>query len=159
MIIYAILLPILNTTECPFPNNRGCVEIRTIGDNGLVSSKFMMESVSLFFTQVGKDSALFGFIIVGFITVSFYNVNGLSTTKFFSGLTRSIIDVLRTLIIWVVGLAVSLEGSRDWETLDYRSNILKIFGFLFIVAGNLVYNGLIKLPYLPREQDVDRKFK
>lgn len=90
---------------------------------------------------------------MGFFTVCIYNVNGLYTTKFFSSLTRSIIDVLRTLIIWIVGVAVTLNGSRDWETLDYSSNIIKIFGFLFIVVGNLVYNDLIKLPYFHTEKD------
>lgn len=27
LIIYAVLLPVLNITECLFPDNRGCVEI------------------------------------------------------------------------------------------------------------------------------------
>ncbi|EAR87949.1 nucleotide-sugar transporter (macronuclear) [Tetrahymena thermophila SB210] len=159
LIIYAILLPIFNSTDCPFPNNRGCTEIRTIGSDGLVSTTYKMESVSLFFSQIGQDSALLAFVIIGFFTIAFYNVNGLSTTKFFSGLTRSIIDQIRTIFIWIVGLAVTFTGAREWETLDYRANILKIFGFFFIVAGNLVYNGLIKLPYLPRENDQERKFK
>lgn len=81
-------------------------------------------------------------------------MNGVTTTRYFSGLTRSVAGSLRTLITWIIGLAVTAAAARNWESLEYRTNIFKSAGYIFLFLGNLVYNGAFKIPFFDREVDV-----
>lgn len=41
-----------------------------------------------------------------------FNVSGVTVTKYISALTRSICDVTRTLLIWIVGLIVTVTAGK-----------------------------------------------
>jgi len=58
--------------------------------------------------------------------------------------------VSRTIVVWMVGIAVTAtlgesDSSYKWETLDLRRIAVELVGFLGVMAGNLVYNNIIKL--------------
>lgn len=69
-------------------------------------------------------------------------------------MTRSIADVSRTLIVWIVSIIITVTLGHDnthykWENLKTGAIILEIFGFVILVAGNFIYNGIWVLPFAP----------
>ncbi|EAR92190.2 nucleotide-sugar transporter (macronuclear) [Tetrahymena thermophila SB210] len=150
-IIYlAILLPIFCNVECNFPNKVGCVK---------VGEKFYFESVSQYIDGVLSNNWLLAFVILGVLSKFIFNLSGVFTTKYFSSLTRSVAGTLGILVTWSIGLLVTNTGLRDWESLDYKTCIMISSGYICLFAGNLIYNGIIKVPYLKREVDISAKTK
>lgn len=78
-------------------------------------------------------------------------------TKYINALARSIGDVTRTILVWMVGIIVTLTaGSKypnyKWELIDGGVIAVQLVGFVILVAGNLIYNGMIKLPCFKEER-------
>lgn len=92
-------------------------------------------------------------VILGVLTIAIFNVCGVNVTKHINALTRSIADVSRTLLVWIACIIVTeTAGKSDpehwaWENVRTGAIIMEIFGFLILVFGNFVYNGIVKLPF------------
>ncbi|UJR30474.1 hypothetical protein I4U23_018007 [Adineta vaga] len=65
-------------------------------------------------------------------SIAFFNFAGISVTKELSSTTRMVLDSGRTLIIWVVSLALQWQAFYP----------LQILGFAFLVIGMGIYNGV-----------------
>ncbi|KAF8951478.1 hypothetical protein BGZ52_011530 [Haplosporangium bisporale] len=72
--------------------------------------------------------------IVMLFTISFFNFFGISVTKIICATSRSTIDSCRTLFIWAISLYLG------WETFS----ILQVVGFVMLVYGTFVFNGVIE---------------
>ena len=68
---------------------------------------------------------------------------GVSVTKHISASTRMVLDSLRTMIIWGFSLGVK------WESFCY----IQVVGFLILLSGTVVYNKIVKLPFLKYEDE------
>lgn len=91
-------------------------------------------------------------VILGVFTIAVYNVCGVNVTKHISSLTRSIVDVSRTLLVWMVSLIFTwtIGKSNDnyiWENTRVGAILFELLGFFILIFGNFVYNGIIKLPF------------
>jgi uncharacterized membrane protein YoaK (UPF0700 family) len=69
------------------------------------------------------------------LSIAFFNFAGISVTKELSATTRMVLDSGRTLIIWVVSLAL------QWQSFFP----LQIVGFALLVIGMGIYNGVWEL--------------
>ncbi len=58
-------------------------------------------------------------------------------TKNASSAQRSTIDTSRTVLVWIIQLAI---GS---EVFDPKYDFLQLFGFVLLVCGTLVYNEIV----------------
>jgi len=76
-------------------------------------------------------------ILICFSIASF-NAFGVAVTKNASSAQRSTIDTSRTVLIWAVQLATGAE------TFDP----LQLVGFILLVAGTLVYNEIVIIPWM-----------
>jgi len=87
--------------------------------------------------------------IASMFSIAFFNWSGVTVTSQASAVARSTIDVSRTTLIWLVELALA------WNTFSW----LQLCGFVVLVTGTLVYNGLIVLPerLLPRVAAQEKK--
>lgn len=90
--------------------------------------------------------------VFGVLTIAIFNVCGVNVTKHINALTRSIADVSRTLLVWIACIIITAtmgENNKNyhWENLRTGAIIFEIFGFVILVFGNFVYNGIIKLPF------------
>lgn len=47
------------------------------------------------------------YIVLGVFTIAVFNICGVSVTKHISSLARSIVDVTRTVVVWVVSIVVT----------------------------------------------------
>jgi len=85
------------------------------------------------FMQMGQNwHILFG-ILGTLISISFFNFAGVSVTKELSATTRTVLDSLRTFIIWIFGIAVG------WQKFSY----IQLIGFMVLLLGMSIYNKLI----------------
>ncbi|XP_078256315.1 solute carrier family 35 member F6 isoform X2 [Rhinoraja longicauda] len=91
------------------------------------------------FCQIGKEPLIVLALLGNILSISFFNFAGISVTKEISATTRMVLDSLRTIIIWIVSLAVG------WE----QFHGLQILGFIILLTGAALYNGFHK-PILER---------
>ncbi len=48
------------------------------------------------------------FVILGVFSIATFNVSGVTVTKYINALARSVGDVTRTVVIWIVGIMITL---------------------------------------------------
>ncbi|XP_053314437.1 solute carrier family 35 member F6 [Spea bombifrons] len=86
------------------------------------------------FCQMGNQPLIIVALLGNISSIAFFNFAGISVTKEISATTRMVLDSLRTVVIWVVSLAVG------WE----KFHALQILGFIVLLVGTALYNGLHK---------------
>ena len=138
MFIIAFISLILSITPCSF-DAKLCV-FDSYGNS-------YFQRVDVFFRQVFSDYIIALLVVVGVLTVSAYNLNGVRITKMIDALTRSLLNITKTSIIWIVGIIVSFLVGDDpdyqLQSKDLWVNLVKAAGFACIVLGTLIYNKLI----------------
>uniref|UniRef100_A0A8C3SXE9 Solute carrier family 35 member F6 n=2 Tax=Chelydra serpentina TaxID=8475 RepID=A0A8C3SXE9_CHESE len=96
------------------------------------SPRRVLEDTLDAFCQIGRQPLIALALVGNISSIAFFNFAGISVTKEISATTRMVLDSLRTVVIWAVSLAVG------WETFHG----LEILGFLILLAGAGLYNGL-----------------
>lgn len=84
------------------------------------------------FCQIGHKPLILLALLGNTVSIAFFNFAGISVTKEISATTRMVLDSLRTLVIWVVSLALG------WE----QFHGLQVLGFVVLLVGTGLYNGL-----------------
>ncbi|XP_005430996.1 solute carrier family 35 member F6 [Geospiza fortis] len=82
--------------------------------------------------QIRRDPLILAALLGNIGSISFFNFAGLSVTRELSATTRTVLDSLRTLLVWALSLALR------WE----RFHALQVPGFALLLAGAALYNGL-----------------
>ncbi|XP_059699144.1 solute carrier family 35 member F6 [Haemorhous mexicanus] len=82
--------------------------------------------------QIRRDPLILVALLGNIGSISFFNFAGISVTRELSATTRTVLDSLRTLLVWALSLALR------WE----RFHALQIPGFALLLAGAALYNGL-----------------
>jgi len=81
-------------------------------------------------------------IIGNIFSIAFFNFFGISITQYASATTRMVMDSVRTVVIWVFGLAFFGE----------KFQYLQIIGFVLLLSGTVLYNEVIVIPFLGRPE-------
>ncbi|KAJ9476522.1 hypothetical protein PHBOTO_000169 [Pseudozyma hubeiensis] len=92
-----------------------------------------------FYQIMTVPAVLISSIAISF-TIAFFNFFGLSVTRNVSATARSTIDTCRTLGIWIVSLTLG------WETFRLQSGSLQVLGFVLLVYGTFLFNGIVRPP-------------
>ncbi len=84
-------------------------------------------------------------IPLGIISIGLFNITGLSVTKYINALARSVLNMTKTVLIWGVGIALTLTLGKTndafkWENVEPRAVGLQAFGFILLILATLVYN-------------------
>uniref|UniRef100_A0A6M2DWU6 Putative solute carrier family 35 member f6-like protein n=1 Tax=Xenopsylla cheopis TaxID=163159 RepID=A0A6M2DWU6_XENCH len=87
------------------------------------------------FTQIINSPQLLVAVLGMIVSIAFFNFAGISVTKELSATTRMVLDSVRTVVIWVVALAVK------WQ-LFYWPQLL---GFSCLIFGMCLYNNIFIL--------------
>lgn len=85
------------------------------------------------------------FVLFSFVFGSIYNISSMCVITYTSSLTEAIIDTITTLFVWIIMLICHLIGLNYGEIWNVYS-FGELAGFVMLVAGNLIYNGQLKLP-------------
>jgi len=99
------------------------------------------------FVQMGNAPGIPGALVGNIISIAFFNFFGVSVTKHINAATRMVLDSLRTMVIWAFSLGIK------WESFCW----VQVIGFVILLSGTIVYNGLIKIPGLVYEDAKDVK--
>ena len=106
------------------------------------------------FYMLSQNSTLVTLTICYMVSIAFFNFMGVTITKNLSAIVRTLIDALRTGVVWCVDLILfRVTAGKMGEDLTVWS-LLKLFGFLLCLSGTLMYKGIVKLPgvfYYPPE--------
>jgi drug/metabolite transporter (DMT)-like permease len=97
-----------------------------------------IESTSLAMGQMASSVPLVMTVIGSCFSIAFFNWSGITVTQRASATARSTIDSSRTILIWVIELAL------HWNSF----NILQLLGFVFLASGTMIYNQIIEVPGL-----------
>jgi hypothetical protein len=93
-------------------------------------------------------------------SIAFYNFFGLSVAKKLSTVHRTLIDALRTAVVWTVAVAIYYAGEKRYGEPLTNWSYLQGGGFVFLIVGTLCYNAVLKLPglyYPPTDAEVESK--
>ncbi|XP_045509896.1 solute carrier family 35 member F6 [Colias croceus] len=97
--------------------------------------------------QIGNSPLLLFAVMGTIVSIAFFNFAGISVTKEMSATHRMILDSIRTLVIWVVSLAVK------WQVFHWQH----IIGFAILIAGMCEYNGILpRCSFRRAPEDQDR---
>ena len=72
-----------------------------------------IERPEQYFSEIGQNGLLLLFVIIGVFSIATFNVTGVSITKYINALARSICDVTRTVVVWIVCLLVTLTAGQN----------------------------------------------
>jgi len=70
------------------------------------------------------------------VSIAFFNFAGISVTKEISATTRTVLDSIRTFVIWIFSLSVG------WQ----KFSAIQLGGFLVLLVGMFLYNDVIIRP-------------
>jgi len=90
--------------SCPF-GEKACV----INDNG----KMVFEDFSVFMRGLLTNNMILIGGVVLLFTFSFFCLSGIMLSKEMGALARSIVDVTRSLFIWIAGIFVTIKFGKD----------------------------------------------
>ena len=121
--IWSILLPIFQTVrDCTFP---------------LCDPKTgRLEDTSQAFAELGAHHVLIFQCLFIVLSIASFNATGVAITKYATAAQRSTVDTSRTLLIWIVSLAIK------WEPFIWE----EVVGFILLVGGTFIYNEIVVVP-------------
>ncbi|KAL0277192.1 UNVERIFIED_CONTAM: hypothetical protein PYX00_004557 [Menopon gallinae] len=92
-----------------------------------------LEDVQDALVQMQNNHLLIICIIGTIVSIGFFNFCGISVTKELSGTTRTVLDSVRTFVIWLMTIALG------WEKFSF----LQVIGFFLLVMGMFIYNDIL----------------
>lgn len=99
------------------------------------------------------DGAWKVYVLLWF-SIMVFNTVGLEITKHSGAVFRVVLDTLRTVVIWLISIVCGFERVDHIGTL-----CLELCGFVLLISGNLVFNGIVKLRYFESKSKVNLENK
>mmetsp|Transcript_32670 Transcript_32670/g.31886 ORF Transcript_32670/g.31886 Transcript_32670/m.31886 type:complete len:330 (+) Transcript_32670:384-1373(+) len=123
-----------------------CFQLITCGSEALCPYG-KLSYTTMAFEQFGNNSVLIWLSVGICLSIAGFNGCGVSVTKFASAAQRSTIDTCRTVVVWVVFMAMP-KGSAYKEHFYW----IQFIGFIILVCGTLVYNEIFEIPFCGFDQ-------
>jgi drug/metabolite transporter (DMT)-like permease len=85
-------------------------------------------------------------------SIAVFNFSGLLVTKYASSTSRTVVDTLRTILVWIFFLTMPLSIK---ETFSW----LQLVGFIILIIGSVIYNEIVEIHYAGFDQYTKRAIK
>ena len=86
-------------------------------------------------------------LVMGYVvSIAFYNFLGLNVSKHLSTVHRTLIDGLRTTVVWIVDLIIFYFVNEAYGEAWNDYSLVQLAGFGLLLLGTLVYNKILRLP-------------
>ncbi|KER22577.1 hypothetical protein T265_09374 [Opisthorchis viverrini] len=87
--------------------------------------------------------------ILYIFSIALFNYFGLSITRYLSAVHRTLIDALRTTLVWCISLVLYYSTSgRFGESFDVSWGLIQIDGFACLIIGTLIYNKVMDVSFI-----------
>ena len=137
---YIILLFIFYFIRCEswydILKDNVCIEDGKGGD-------IRFENAIFAFKQIWDSSDIKIFLSMYILSIAFFNFSGLTISKYSSATSRTIVDTLRTVIVWTFFLLMPFVPEDTKETFSW----LQLLGFLILILGGLIYNEILVIKF------------
>jgi drug/metabolite transporter (DMT)-like permease len=101
------------------------------------------------FLMLGKNYTILLTAFAYAIAILCYNMFGMLVTQVSSAVIRTILEGMRTACIWVTNLFIHYVITRSLGESWTEWSYLQFCGFLFLLLGLLVYNGIAQIQGIP----------
>lgn len=92
--------------------------------------------------QLKNSAGLILLNIAMLLSIAFYNYFGLIVAKELSTIHRTLIDALRTILVWITSIIIYYAGAKSLgEKWQGGYSLLQLLGFAFLLIGTIIYNG------------------
>ena len=143
--VYIFLLFIFYFIRCEkwpkFLKDGVCIRDKAEGIDKDCSIRFENAIFAVKQIYASRDLKLFLSLYV--LSIAFFNFSGLTISKNVSSTARTIVDTLRTIVIWTFFLTMPFVPDDTKETFSW----LQLLGFLILILGGLIYNEILVLPF------------
>lgn len=142
-----ILLIIFQFIECPNGSTSKSVQkICTKDDKG----KWTVENTYFAFKQLGDSYLLIGMALLFVLSISVFNIAGITISKHMTGTARAVIDSVATVVVWGFFLMGFLPNN-----VREKFSWIQLIGFVLLVFGTLIYNEVKGLAFNLFDKDDD----
>jgi hypothetical protein len=135
LLMWVVLLPIFQNIHC---------------DNLKLCPYGRLEDTLRAFKDYAANPILILLSISICFTIALFNSFGVAVTKHASAAQRATIDTSRTLLIWIFFLIVAVHGQKE------TFYPLQLVGFMFLVAGTLVFNEIVVIRFFGFDQNTKK---
>ena len=154
IIIMFFLLIIFEFIPCSQPDGKSLsYYLCNVDEHG----NYYVETTIYALKQMGGNILIFVNVVLFGVGYNLMVYSGISFSNYSSAAARTVIDTLRTILIWVFFMMPFIE-------LEFREHFLwlQLIGFIFLIIGNLIYNEMISLPcfnlnYYTKEKILERE--
>jgi len=98
--------------------------------------------------MIQHNYLLLSMILVYWISIGFYNFCGLSVTKQLTAVHRTLIDSLRTVLVWGIDIVLYFMTGGSFGESWNKYSWVQVIGFLLLIFGTLTYNAVLRFPGL-----------
>ena len=91
--------------------------------------------------QIWESTQLKIYLSMYVLSIAFFNFSGLTISKYSSATSRTIVDTLRTIVVWTFFLVMPFVPEDTKETFSW----LQLLGFLILILGGVIYNEILVL--------------
>ncbi|OHT12026.1 Integral membrane protein [Tritrichomonas foetus] len=104
-----------------------------------------LENIIDTFTMAFNNGYIILMFFIYIVVAGSYNISAMLCIAFTSSLNEAIVDVVRTLTIWIcmlISAAIGLPFGEPWVKYSW----MELGGFVLMIIGNFIYNGFIRFP-------------
>ena len=101
------------------------------------------ENALFAFRQIWYSWEIKLYLSMYILSIAFFNFSGLTISKNASATSRTIVDTLRTIVVWTFFLVMPFVPEETKETFSW----LQLVGFLILILGGLIYNEILVIKY------------
>ena len=105
--------------------------------------------------QIYESTQLKCFLCLYILSIAFFNFSGLTISKNVSSTARTIVDTIRTIVIWVFFLTMPFVPEDTKETFSW----LQLLGFSILILGGVIYNEILVIPFCGFGDNTKEKIK
>jgi len=116
---------------------------------------YRFENAIFAFKQIWESRILKLYLSLYVLSIAFFNFSGLTISKNVSSTARTIVDTLRTIVIWLFFLTMPFLPEETKETFSW----LQLVGFLVLILGSLIYNEILVIPFCGCEKNTKEAIK
>ena len=101
------------------------------------------ENALFAFRQIWYSWEIKLYLSMYILSIAFFNFSGLTISKNASATSRTIVDTLRTIVVWTFFLVMPFVPEETKETFSW----LQLVGFLILILGGLIYNEILVIKF------------